>query len=260
MRRCGDARLRRREGGHVAEGVGADAARVQRLAIPVYKYVSSLFPEPFTWFALNLAQRATGTRWSASEARACRDSVRDLRRRLFARGREYDREDWDPSYAVPFKGPLLYAIVRLTRPNLVLETGVQAGVSTSFILRALRENGRGELVSFDLDEKAGWIVPPELTNRWRLHAGDSRVHLPEVLAGPRRPDLFFHDGLHTYENMMFEFRSAADAFGADGVIVSDDVTWNRSFQDFCAFRSLRPRFSQGIGIVWIHRGRPGSTA
>ena len=55
---------------------------------------------------------------------------------------------------------LIYVIVRLLRPNCIVETGVAAGVSSTFILEALNRNDRGELYSIDLPSTArcedGW--------------------------------------------------------------------------------------------------------
>lgn len=44
---------------------------------------------------------------------------------------------------------LLHALVRATRPGLVLELGTGLGISGSFIADALRENGGGELVTVE---------------------------------------------------------------------------------------------------------------
>jgi len=45
---------------------------------------------------------------------------------------------------------ILYVIVRLLKPEKVVETGVAAGVSSAFILEAMDDNGIGTLYSIDL--------------------------------------------------------------------------------------------------------------
>ena len=63
---------------------------------------------------------------------------------------------------------VIYAIVRALKPKLFVETGVQNGISTYFILSALERNGYGMLHSIDIQEtlqdgkKVGWLVPDEL--------------------------------------------------------------------------------------------------
>ena len=43
-----------------------------------------------------------------------------------------------------FDRKTLYAAVRATKPNIVVETGTAAGASSTFVLAALEKNGRGE--------------------------------------------------------------------------------------------------------------------
>ena len=47
-----------------------------------------------------------------------------------------------------------YAAVRALKPNCVIETGVANGVSSSYLLLALRKNGRGCLHSVGLADPA----------------------------------------------------------------------------------------------------------
>jgi len=56
----------------------------------------------------------------------------------------------------------LYIVCRLTTPKIVVETGVEHGISTSFILEALEDNNKGFLYSVDFPPEgiqSGWIVP-----------------------------------------------------------------------------------------------------
>jgi hypothetical protein len=92
---------------------------------------------------------------------------------------------------------LLYYSTRLERPEIVVETGVFDGLSSAFILKALRDNGHGRLCSIDLPARTpvrastdkmrdatlpagaepGWIVPDALRARWALRLGASRTLL-----------------------------------------------------------------------------------
>jgi hypothetical protein len=47
----------------------------------------------------------------------------------------------------PRKAEVYYSIVRLSKHSVVVETGVQSGISSSFILQALEKNGEGKLYS-----------------------------------------------------------------------------------------------------------------
>lgn len=134
-----------------------------------------------------------------------------------------------------------YALCRVLRPATVIETGVGYGVTTSHLLAALAQNGRGTLHSIDLppldqgaEEHAGVLVPGRLRDRWVLHRGMSRHVLPRVLDDLGSVDLFLHDSLHTYANMRFEFAEVWPRLAAGGVVIADDVQGNAAFAELSA--------------------------
>jgi predicted O-methyltransferase YrrM len=144
-----------------------------------------------------------------------------------------------------------YLACRALRPAIVLETGVAYGVTTSFVLQALQQQPAGELLSIDLpplgpaaDSFVGFLVPPELRNRWRLHRGRSRRLLPAILQQAGGLDLFIHDSLHTHRNMTWEFRHAWARLRSGGLLISDDVNQNSAFHDFV--ERMKPSFSMVV--------------
>ena len=154
----------------------------------------------------------------------------------------------------------LYVVVRATRPQVVVETGVASGVSSAHILRALAANGSGTLHSIDLPNvqhgsglpagrPTGWIVPNALRSRWNLTLGDSRTLLPSLLRTLDRVDLFFHDSDHSYENMSFEFEQAFPKVEHGGLILSDDSDLHPAWDDFCATHDLRPTRVVHMGVT-----------
>jgi hypothetical protein len=149
-----------------------------------------------------------------------------------------------------YKEVLLYLLVRKFRPKLVIETGVGQGASTYFILKAMRDNGFGKLVSIDLPNRnsggrvnvdgkvegtyvpknltPGWLVPKTWRKNWKLILGDSKSVLPKLRYAP---DFFFHDSEHSYKTMKFEYDWALDHMRS-GVISSDDIGWSRAWKEF----------------------------
>lgn len=53
-------------------------------------------------------------------------------------------------------------------------------------------------------------------------------------------DVFLHDSEHTYENMMFEFKSVWPKLRATGLLLSDNIDWNSAFWEFSAQVKVRP--------------------
>ncbi|MGI9064717.1 MAG: class I SAM-dependent methyltransferase [Pseudonocardiaceae bacterium] len=88
---------------------------------------------------------------------------------------------------------ITYLLLRHTRPETVVEIGAYHGWSTTWILRALRDNGQGHLHSVDLIAASRRHVPSELTSRWSLTQGNARAVGGELL---RRADYLFIDADH----------------------------------------------------------------
>jgi predicted O-methyltransferase YrrM len=86
-----------------------------------------------------------------------------------------------------------YLTIRALRPHTVVEIGSYHGWSTSWLLRALRDNGDGVLHTYDRVDHAVRTVPAELARtRWRFVRGDVRAaELPDD------PGFVFVDALHT---------------------------------------------------------------
>lgn len=130
---------------------------------------------------------------------------------------------------------------------LVVETGVGAGLSTAYILKALEKNNHGQLYSIDFykdDERCGWIIPHHLKKRWKLIKGLSNQVLNSLLSQLVPIDAFIHDSDHSYENMMMEFRTVWPHLKNGGVFMAHDVGRNDALFDFLkevqlSWRSVR---------------------
>jgi predicted O-methyltransferase YrrM len=131
---------------------------------------------------------------------------------------------------------LCYLACRLIEPQTVVETGVAYGVSSAYILTALRENARGTLYSVDLpplrgksDQFWGIAVDDDLRTRWRPRRGTSASILPRLLQETPAVDLFVHDSLHTHRNMRREFDTVWPHLREGALLIADDVERNRAF-------------------------------
>jgi len=153
---------------------------------------------------------------------------------------------------------LQYALVRAIKPTMILETGVASGVSTAYLLLALKKNNHGTLQSIELGDTAylppgrepGWIVPDWLRDRWTMHIGDSRALLQPIAQKLAPLDIFIHDSLHVYDHMMFEFTEAFPFLRPGGILISDDALWNAAFNEFSArVHAPESRIIRGVGVM-----------
>jgi predicted O-methyltransferase YrrM len=135
---------------------------------------------------------------------------------------------------------LCYAVCRLLKPAIAVETGVAFGVTSAYVLKALEKNGgEGALHSVDLpplhakgaERFVGAAIPGDLRGRWSLYRGASKRVLPGLLGATGGADFFVHDSLHTYRNMRREFETVMPRMRAGGMIVADDIGNNRAFEE-----------------------------
>ncbi|MGH7206385.1 MAG: class I SAM-dependent methyltransferase [Nitrospiraceae bacterium] len=181
-------------------------------------------------------------------------------------------------WRMPLYAIVEYLLVRLMQPKVVVETGVEYGLSSRVMLLAMERNGRGTLHSIDFPNQdiviessgfrqrnimppgreTGWLVPSDLRGRWHLHLGDAKELLPKLLATLEPIDIFVHDSLHSYDHMLFEFRTAWPHLRGGGVICSDDIDANLAFADFAAEVNCPGEIfnNQRVGVI----RKPGPSA
>ena len=146
---------------------------------------------------------------------------------------------------------LLYLFVRATKPTIMVETGVQNGFSSSFLLQGLAHNGTGRLVSIDMPpveqriieqgtrplpetKTPGWAISSDLRGRHQLLLGSAEELLPQVFLDHQQVDAFLHDSDHCYSHMMFEMGLAWRFLRPGGWLLVDNIEQNLSFEHFTA--------------------------
>jgi hypothetical protein len=145
---------------------------------------------------------------------------------------------------------ILYFIIRFRKPDIIVETGVERGASSLFLLQALEDNNKGKLYSIDLPnvsyisssgrelqgnmqkKTTGICVPKSLHKRWKLILGDSKKELPILLNKISTVDVFVRDDEHTFESMIQEFEQVFPYLRPNGIIISDNVDTNNAFNLF----------------------------
>ena len=187
-----------------------------------------------------------------------------IRTRQLSAGRDFYAQ-----FRAPFE---LYALVRLTSPDHVVETGVSSGVSSAHILLALERNGHGSLHSIDLPirqkgtvlgarespvslppgKKTGWAIPAPLRIGWDLHLGPSQQLLPVLVHSLPKVDLFLHDDLHTPSHLAFELAAVRPKLPLGAVVLADNTQWTgRAFDRFAASLGVPVHRRAGSDLVGL---------
>jgi len=180
-----------------------------------------------------------------TEVRAADDS--ELIREMVVHRRwvvAYGESDADPDPTSGGDGPietrygpspelvrLANLATRLLRPEVVVETGVARGFTTTSTLEALERNGRGHLYSVEMPglyrgyaDQVGEIIPERLRPRWTLELGPSAIAMRRLGARLGEIDLFIHDSANNYDTQTTEYRLALERMPPGSVIVSDMLT------------------------------------
>lgn len=149
------------------------------------------------------------------------------------------------------EGERIYKEVRKLKPDLVLEIGAYFGCSTTWILQALEDNGKGLLVS--VDKVPSWSkVPERLQDRLLKVVADARnVRFPYEF------DLLYEDGNHDYEGT----KANLTEFNYRAVIMHDYLHPSEYGQDCArAFRDVHGEPDEvfieepsdcGLALKWV---------
>lgn len=165
---------------------------------------------------------------------------------------------------------LLYFLTRLTRPLVVVETGVAAGWSSAAILAALESNGTGHLWSSELVYDRPWlaedysrfvgmVVDKRLHRRWTLLLEGDRSNLPRIASECGTIDMFHYDSDKSESGRAFALQLVKGQLSKEALIVFDDITDNMHFSN--AARDAGTPWvvtgSQGtVGVIWPGLRKP----
>jgi hypothetical protein len=167
------------------------------------------------------------------------------------------------------KEQMLYFLIRKVKPSIVLETGVAAGVSSGYILKAMHDNTKGQLYSIDLPfqwytygdnnelhldslpygQTSGYLVPENLRKRWKLIIGNTYDKLPQLVKNLKNIDIFLHDSEHTFKTMMFEYNTAWPNIKRGGILLSDDIHFTKAFNTFSQMKKAEPIEFRELGVL-----------
>lgn len=172
----------------------------------------------------------------------------------------FKTKSWDSILRFGLYRSVQFCLTRAIKPQIVVETGVLHGLSSTFFLEAIKLNGHGRLHSIDLPSTfedgaanhdgffdtlppglpSGWSIPNHLKSFWSLEIGPSSDRLPKICRMYDTIDIFIHDSEHTYETMMSEFQTVWDKIAEGGFLIADNVDTNCSFFDFCNYVDKTP--------------------
>ena len=132
-----------------------------------------------------------------------------------------------------------YAIVRILKPKVVVESGTDKGLGScvlaSALLRNQQEGFPGRLYTIDIDSNAGWLIAHPCNQVAELIFDDSHA----ALNGFSLPiDVFIHDSFHDYSHEAKEYSLIKDKLAPSAVIMSDNSHAGTALMDFAEANAL----------------------
>jgi hypothetical protein len=131
---------------------------------------------------------------------------------------------------------LWYAVIRATKPKLVVEAGVHEGLGSEMMLVALRRNAAeghpGKLISFDIHADTGWLVAPELRDNWELVLESTLTGIARAMRG-RKVDLFVHETPHVHEFIVPEVATVARHAGERLIVLDTSGCTCSALEEIC---------------------------
>ena len=163
-----------------------------------------------------------------------------------------------------------YALVRISRPKLVVETGVDKGLGSVLLCSALLRNAEegfpGEYRGTDINPEAGWLLSGRYARVGRILYGDSIESLNR-LTGPI--DLFINDSDHSAEYEAREYEAIAGKLSPQGIVLGDNAHVSDALERFSERHKRSFLYFQeepdghwyrGAGIGFSFESPPGAAA
>jgi len=147
-----------------------------------------------------------------------------------------------------------YAIVRATKPSIVVETGTEKGLGSLVLAEALLKNMSGRLITIDMDPSSGLLIGPEYEGVIERITDDSLLTISKI----KQIDLFIHDSDHSAKHESRELDLLPSRLTPDAIVISDNshsttelAIWslrnNRNFMFFAEYPLNHWYRGAGIG-------------
>jgi predicted O-methyltransferase YrrM len=141
------------------------------------------------------------------------------------------RSDFDVSSSFGTTGRILTMVVHFTQSKKCLELGTAFGMSSLFILEALKTRGtdihlttlEGSEPQFSLSSK---ILRTRYGNQVSCEFGWTQEALPRIVKSLEPLDFMFHDAGHSRISYVMDFHTVLPILKPGAVVLIDDIRWD----------------------------------
>lgn len=126
-----------------------------------------------------------------------------------------------------------YALTRILKPKVVVETGVEKGLGSCVLTSALEKNAQEGFIGFyygtDINPAAGFLLGEKYLNYGKILYGDSINSLKNL---NEKIDLFINDSDHSADYEYDEYITIKDKLSEGAVILGDNSHCTTKLMDF----------------------------
>ena len=153
-----------------------------------------------------------------------------------------------------------YAVARLTKPRVVVETGVDKGLGACVLTAALIRNAAdgqpGEYFGTDINPNAGFLLSGKYAQVGTIMYGDSLESLSRL---SETIDLFINDSDHSIAYERLEYQCIAHRLGPSSIVLGDNSGWSPELLNFAQETGRRfLLFNEQPTTHWYRGGSIGA--
>jgi predicted O-methyltransferase YrrM len=160
------------------------------------------------------------------------DGDEELRKHIREKTEQHDSKVADP---IQHYGRRLgwYALARATKPKVIVETGVEKGLGSCVLAKALAANAEeghvGQYFGTDSDPGAGYLFTRPYADAGKILYGDSIESLTKLDVPI---DLFINDSDHSADYEAREYQTIKSKLSENALIIGDNAHVTACLQEF----------------------------
>ena len=140
-----------------------------------------------------------------------------------------------------------YALIRISKPKVVLETGIDKGLGSCVITAALKRNCHegypGHYYGLDINPKAGYLLSGEYKQYGEIIYGDSIESLNRF---NKEIDVFINDSDHSADYELKEYLTIQNKLSPNAFVLGDNSHCSDKLFQFARMTSRQFLFFQEV--------------
>jgi predicted O-methyltransferase YrrM len=126
-----------------------------------------------------------------------------------------------------------YALARIMKPKIIVETGIDKGLGSVVLCHALMKNSAdgypGRFIGTDINPDAGWMMKKPYSDYGEIRYGDS---IETLLKMPETIDLFINDSDHSASYEAREYEAITEKLSKTAIIIGDNAHDNIKLAEY----------------------------